>query len=65
MLCVRVCVYVCVCQKFINKGKERQKCAGYFFPWRHEVLVGLEDVCQSFLDVFLLHAGQHGRRQEQ
>lgn len=53
-----------MCQKFANKGKEI-KSACYFFPRRHEVLVGFEDVCQSFFDVFLLRAGQHSRRQEQ
>lgn len=59
-----VCARVC-CQKFVTRAGKDKKGAAYFFPWRHEVLVGFEDVRQSFLDVFLLHAGQHSRGQEQ
>lgn len=58
-------VFSYVCQKFITKGEKETKEASYFFPRRHEVLVGFEDVRQSLLDVFLLHAGQHGGGQEQ
>lgn len=53
----------CVLSEVWNKGSERHK--AYFFPRRHEVLVGFEDVRQSLLDVFLLHAGQHSRGQKQ
>lgn len=60
------CAHVCVfCQKFLTKAAKDKKGATYFFPRRHEVLVSFEDVRQSFLDVFLLHAGQHSRGQEQ
>lgn len=61
----RVCECVYVCREFINKGKVRQSETAYFLPWRHEVLVSLEDMCQSLLDVFLFHAGQHRGGQEQ
>ena len=61
-----VCVYVCVrVRSLLRRAKTTQKRAAYFFPRRHEVLVGFEDVHQSLLDVFLLHAGQHGGRQEE
>lgn len=60
----RLCTCVC-CQKFITRAAKDKKGAAHFFPRRHEVLVGFEDVRQSFLDVFLLHAGQHSRGQEQ
>lgn len=49
----------------LAKGRGRQRGAAYFFPRGHEVLVGFEDVRQSLLDVFLLHAGQHSGGQEQ
>lgn len=62
--CLCTCVFVC-CQKFRTKAAKDKKGAAYFFPRRHEVLVGFEDVRQSFLDVFLLHAGQHSWGQEQ
>lgn len=61
-------IKVSLCAMFRNKGtktKTKTKGAAYFFPWRHEVLVGFEDVCQGLLDVSLLHAGQYGGRQEQ
>lgn len=54
-----------MCPKFVKKGKGKTKRAGYFFPWRHKILVGFEDVCQSLPDVFFFHAGQNGGRQEQ
>lgn len=60
--------HVCVseyCQKFISRAAKDKKGGAYFFPRRHEVLVGFEDVRHSFLDVFLFHAGQHSRGQEQ
>lgn len=59
-----VCARVC-CHRFATRAGKDKKGAAYFFPRRHEVLVGFEDVRQSFLDVFLLHAGQHSRGQEQ
>lgn len=52
-------------RSLLAKGRERQRGAAYFFPRGHEVLVGFEDVRQSLLDVFLLHAGQHSGGQEQ
>lgn len=36
----------------------------HLFAWRHQVLVGFQDVCERFLDVLLLHAGQHRWRQK-
>ncbi len=35
-----------------------------FFAWRHQVLVGFQDVCERFLDVLLFHAGQNRWRQK-
>lgn len=55
---------VCVCVSEVCSTRAQTETA-YFFPQRHEVLVGFEDVRQSLPDVFLLHAGQHGGRQEQ
>lgn len=37
----------------------------HLFTRRHQVLVGFEDVSEGFFDVLLLHARQHGWRQEQ
>lgn len=66
----------CPSQKFVKKGKETKEEEGvvvveeeeggaHLLPRGDQVLVGFEDVSQSLLDVFLLHAGQHSWRQEQ
>lgn len=55
-------------QKFVNKGEGRQKRRrrlAHLLPRGNQVLVGFEDVCQSLLDVLLLHAGQNSGGQEQ
>lgn len=57
-------VHMCV-RSLLVKGRGRQRGAAYFFPRGHKVLVSFEDVRQSLLDVFLLHAGQHCGGQEQ
>lgn len=36
----------------------------HLFAWRHQVLVGFQDVCERFLDVLLFHAGQNRWRQK-
>lgn len=48
-----------------NRQKEESRSTFYLFTRRHQVLVGLEDVSESFFDVFLFHARQHCGRQEQ
>lgn len=48
--------------------RERKKGSSstlYLFTRRHQVLVGFEDVSESFFDVLLFHAREHSRRQEQ
>lgn len=48
-----------------NRQKEESRSTVYLFTRRHQVLVGLEDVSESFFDVFFFHARQHCGRQEQ
>lgn len=55
----------CVSEVYRQRAEGDKEEPAYFFPRGHEVLVGFEDVRQSLLDVFLLHAGQHGGGQEQ
>lgn len=60
----------CPSQKFVKKDEGDKSGGGgegraHLLPGGDQVLVGFEDVSQSFLDVFLLHAGQHSGGQEQ
>lgn len=59
-----VCVSVCV-RSLLARAKKDKRGAAYFLPRRHKVLVGFEDVRQSLLDVFLLHAEKNSRGQEE
>lgn len=59
----------CPSQKFVKKDERDKRGVGgggaHLLPGGNQVLVGFEDVSQSLLDVFLLHAGQHSGRQEE